>query len=252
MRRPFVCGNWKMHKTVADAVAFARELLAAPSLGAGAIDIAIAAPFTVLPALESLLAGSRIALAAQTMHWADAGAFTGEIAPPMLVELRVRYVILGHSERRAMCNETDAAVNKKVKAAIAHGLVPIVAVGESHDEHLAGHAVDRVVRQTRAAFAGVAPHDVARCVVAYEPIWAIGTGAVDTPENANRTMGAIREAMPALCDVRILYGGSAKPDNVAALCAMPNIDGALVGGASLSAASFADLITNAGGVRDRS
>jgi triosephosphate isomerase len=247
MRRPFVCGNWKMHKTVAEAAAFVHELLAAPSLGAGAVDIAIASPFTALAAMQPLLAGSRVALAAQTMHWADQGAYTGEIAPPMLVEFGVRYVILGHSERRAHCGETDAAVNKKVRAAIAHGIVPIVAVGESHEEHLAGNAIGRVVHQTRAAFAGVAPHDVARCVLAYEPIWAIGTGDVDTPENANRTMGAIREALPALCDVRILYGGSAKPDNVAALCAMPNIDGALVGGASLQASSFADLIVNAGG-----
>ncbi len=235
-----------MHKTIAEATAFVHELLAAPSLGAGAVDIAIAAPFTALAALEPILAGSRIALAAQNMHWAESGAYTGEISAPMLAELRVRYVILGHSEPREYLGETDASINKKIRAALAHGITPLVAVGETQEEHDAGRAIERVVHQTRAAFAGIAPHDVAKCVIAYEPIWAIGSGRVCTAEEANHTMGAIREALPALCDARILYGGSAKADNVAGLCAMENIDGALVGGASLTVGPFVDLITNAG------
>ena len=180
------------------------------------------------------------------MHWADSGAFTGQISPPMLVACRVRWVIIGHSECRAYSGETDASVNRKVGAALAHGLTPIIAVGETLEEHAAGAAHDRVVAQIRAAFAGYTPAEVARSVVAYEPIWAIGTGKVDTPPGADATMGAIRAAVDGLQSVRILYGGSVKPDNIAAFVRQQHIGGALVGGASLEPVSFAALIGNAG------
>jgi triosephosphate isomerase len=179
------------------------------------------------------------------MHYADHGAFTGEVSPPMLVAVGARWVILGHSERRAYSGETDAAINKKIPAALAHGITPIVAVGETLEEHEAGLAISRVVSQIQAAFAGIAEADVARCVVAYEPIWAIGTGKVDSPTNANATMGAIRAAVAGLESTRLLYGGSAKADNIGALVAQRHIDGALVGGASLDPKSFAALLQNA-------
>lgn len=242
--KTLIVANWKMHKTVAAATAFAHELLAGP-LDLEAADAVVCPPFTALPAVANAFAGTPIAVGAQTMHWADAGAFTGEIAPPMLLELGVRWVILGHSERRAGAAESDATVNRKVQAALAHGITPIVAVGETEDEHAAGLAAQRVVAQTRGAFAGVEPGAVARCLVAYEPIWAIGTGKTDTPESANRTMGAIRTAVAGLAGVRLLYGGSVKPDNIAAFVAQEHIAGALVGGASLDPASYAALLRNA-------
>jgi triosephosphate isomerase len=242
--KPLVAGNWKMFKTPLEAVAFVRAL---PDLGADldAVDAVICPPFVALGAVADALRGSGIAVGAQTMSWADSGAFTGEISPPMLLACGVGWVILGHSERRALAGETDEAINRKVTAALAHGLTPIVAVGETHEEHAAGLARDRVVAQTRAAFAGMSAADVARCVVAYEPIWAIGTGNVDSPQSANAIMGAIRASVPGLTQTRILYGGSVKPDNIAALVAEHHIDGALVGGASLDPASFAALIRNA-------
>jgi triosephosphate isomerase len=179
------------------------------------------------------------------MHWAESGAYTGEISAAMLVELGVRWVILGHSERRQAAAESDESVNRKVVAALAAGLIPIVAVGETSEEHAAGLASERVCAQTRGAFAGISAADVATCVVAYEPIWAIGTGQIDHPADANATMGAIRGSVAGLAHARILYGGSVKPDNIGALVAQPNIDGALVGGASLDPASFAALLRNA-------
>jgi len=241
--KTLVVGNWKMFKTPDDAAAFVRAL---PDISADApyVDAVIAAPFTTLFALRTLSARS-IDLAAQTMHWADSGAYTGEISPLMLRAAGVAWVILGHSERRAMCGESDASINKKVLAALDNGIVPIVAVGETAEEHTAGHTHTRVVAQARAAFAGVSAGDVARCVVAYEPIWAIGSGNSDSPEGANEVMGAIRAGVPGLDATRILYGGSVKPENIAALVAQPHIDGALVGGASLDPISFAALVHNA-------
>jgi triosephosphate isomerase len=239
-RRPLVVGNWKMHKTVHEARTFVHELVRHP--GPESVEVVVAPPFTALFAVREEVAGSRIAIGAQTMHENDHGAHTGDISATMLVDLGVTYVILGHSERREHCGETDLGVNRKVRAALQHGITPIVAVGETAGEHEAGAAIDRVTSQTRLAFEGVAEADVARCVVAYEPIWAIGTGKSDKPEGANTVMGAIRGSVRGLQNARILYGGSMKPDNAPALLAEPNIDGGLIGGASLSPSTFTRII----------
>jgi len=229
-----------MHKTAGEARALVRELTGEPI--PEEVDVAIAPPFTALWAARHELRDSPIALAAQTMHESDHGAFTGEISPVMLRDAGVTYVILGHSERRAFCGESDAAVNRKVRAALNHGLTPIVAVGETAAEHARHETVRIVTFQTRAAFEGVGPDDVARCVVAYEPIWAIGTGLVDRPDNANAVIGAIRGCVDGLAGARLLYGGSMKSDNAGALLAEPHIDGGLVGGASLSAPGFLGIV----------
>ena len=243
-RKPLIAANWKMHKTVAQARAFVDAVRALP-LPLGAVDAVICPPFTALCAARDALAGSGIALGAQNMSWADEGAFTGEISPVMLVECGVAWVVIGHSERRALFGELDFRINEKVRAALAHGITPIVAVGETEDEHAAGRARTKVGSQVRAAFDGLSAGDVARCVVAYEPIWAIGTGNADSPQEANALMGEIRDTIPGLADVRLLYGGSMKPENVTAFVAQPNIDGGLVGGASLQPASFAALLDGA-------
>jgi len=244
MRTPLVAGNWKMHKTIPEAVAFVRELHA---LGPDCtrVDAVVCPPFTALAAVRDALAGSPVALGAQTMWYTDSGAFTGEVSPVMLRDCGVGWVVLGHSERRQFCGELDDLINRKIGAALAHGIVPIVAVGETAEEHAAGLTHERVVTQTRAAFAGIPPADVARCVVAYEPLWAIGTGQTDSPAGANAVMGEIRAAVAGLGDIRILYGGSVKPENIGSFVAQPNIDGALVGGASLDPRSFAALLANA-------
>ncbi len=239
-RRPLIAGNWKMNKTVAEARAFARDFreTAFPE----GVDVVIAAPFTALAALGEAFAGSFVEIAAQTMHERRTGAFTGEVSAPMLRELGVTYVIIGHSERRAYYAENDDAVNRKVRAAIDHGITPIVAVGETQAEHEDSLTVARVTAQTKIAFANVASDDVARCVVAYEPIWAIGTGLSDTPDNANRVIAQIRGSVTGLETARLLYGGSMKADNAAALMAESDIDGGLIGGASLDPASFAAIL----------
>jgi triosephosphate isomerase len=242
-RTPLVAGNWKMHKTIAETKAFVADLCAR-ELPAG-VDAVICPPFTALCAAREALASSPIGLGAQNMSWAESGPFTGEISPLMLEELDVEWVVLGHSERRALFGELDTRVTEKVRCALVHGMTPIVAVGETADEHGRGLAQDKVRAQITAAFEGVATEDVARCVVAYEPIWAIGTGHADTPEGADAIMGVIRATVPGLEQVRVLYGGSVKPDNIAAFVAQPNIDGALVGGASLEPASFAALLEGA-------
>ena len=233
-----------MHKTIAQTRAFLRAFshLELPH----DVEVAIAPPFTALAAAREELGTSAVALGAQTMHDCAEGAFTGEIAAPMLAELGVTFVILGHSERRAFDNETDDGINRKVRSALAYGMTPIVAVGETANEHALGETQARVALQTRAAFAGVGPEDVARCVVAYEPIWAIGTGLGDDPFDANRVIGAIRESVLGLAGARMLYGGSMKGENAAALMAQPHIDGGLIGGASLVPASFAAVIEAAG------
>jgi triosephosphate isomerase len=242
-RKTLVVGNWKMYKIPEEAVRFVRELPALDPRVAHA-DAVICPAFVALSAVGEALRGAVVELGAQNMHWADNGAYTGEISPPMLVACGVRWVILGHSERRQFAGESDLAINRKIPAALAHGITPIVAVGETLEEHDAGLASERVVTQTRAAFDGIAPEDVARCVVAYEPIWAIGTGLSDTPAGANAIMGAIRAAVPGLEATRLLYGGSVKPGTIAALVAQEHIDGALVGGASLDPSGFAELLRN--------
>jgi triosephosphate isomerase (TIM) len=243
-RKPLIAGNWKMHKTVAETVAFVRALRER-TLPLDAVDAVLCPPFTALAAARDALAGSGIGLGAQNICWATKGAFTGEISPEMLVELGVAWVVIGHSERRAFFGELDERVNEKARAALAHGITPIVAVGETAEEHAAGKALAKVRGQIRAAFAGMPAADVARCVVAYEPIWAIGTGNADSPEEADAIMGEIRAAVDGLQNVRMLYGGSVKPDNIAGFVARPNIDGGLVGGASLAPESFAALLEGA-------
>jgi triosephosphate isomerase len=242
-RRPLIVGNWKMHKTIAETRALVQALRAV-SLPAG-VQVVVAPPFTALAAAREELRDSPIELGAQTMHELNHGPYTGEISPVMLGELGVRWVILGHSERRAYYSETDDAVGHKVRAALAHGITPIVAVGETATEHEEGATLSKVTLQARAAFAGLAPDAVARCVVAYEPIWAIGSGLVDEPESANAVIAEIRASVEGLGNTRMLYGGSMKGENAAALLAQPEIDGGLIGGASLQAASFLAIVAAA-------
>ncbi|MBV8074090.1 MAG: triose-phosphate isomerase [Candidatus Eremiobacteraeota bacterium] len=245
-RQTLIVGNWKMHKTIAEARAFVTAMLARRDCFVPQVQVAVAPPFTALAGVAAELGDqSRIALCAQTMHWAPSGPYTGAISAPMLTELGCMYVLLGHSERRSYNAETDEIVNREVKAALLHELVPIVAVGETLFEHNAGRAKERVVEQTRAAFEGVADDQIARSVLAYEPIWAIGSGLAEDPANANEVMGAMRDCLPALANVQILYGGSVKPANVSALVTQEHIDGALVGGASLEVESFVELVINA-------
>jgi triosephosphate isomerase len=232
-----------MHKTVAEATALVEHLLSLDDVYSDEVEAIVCPPFTAIPAVSQLLGDQlKLGLGAQTMHYAPSGAFTGEISAPMLIEHRVRYVILGHSELRAYAAETDETVNRKVKTALAFGITPIVAVGETHVEHQAGNAIPIVTAQVRGAFAGIPDADIARCNLAYEPVWAIGTGLACDVKDADHVMGAIRATLPALADVRILYGGSVNPENVASFVTAPNVDGALVGGASLGALSFAALI----------
>ncbi len=239
-RRPLIAGNWKMNKTVAQARELVRDLLA-QKLPDG-VDVVVAPPFTALAAAAEELRGSGVKLGAQSMSYADDGAFTGEISPVMLKDVGVEYVIIGHSERRAMCGETDEGCNRKVIAALKHGLNPIMAVGETLEQHEAGQTLEVVLRQTKAGLAGLSPEDVGRVAIAYEPIWAIGTGKVDQPENAEAVIAAIRGAADGLAVSRILYGGSMKGDNAPGLMAQPDIDGGLIGGASLTAKAFSAVI----------
>ncbi|HKU81891.1 MAG TPA: triose-phosphate isomerase [Candidatus Tumulicola sp.] len=243
--RTIVAANWKMHKTVAQTEAFFDAFLPRASTLPPQIEVVVAPPFTALAAASRRVAGTVLRLGAQTMHWELEGPFTGEISAPMLLELGVGYVILGHSERRAYCNETDRTVNRKVRTALAHGLTPIVAVGETGDERSAGHVDDRVVAQTRAAFEGVPAEDLARVAIAYEPIWAIGTGKNCDPAEAQRVMATIRGCLAGLQPTPILYGGSMNAENVCAYVREPDVNGGLVGGASLDPEGFASLIGNA-------
>jgi triosephosphate isomerase len=234
-----------MNKTAAETTGFIDDFLALlPSLPPD-VEIVLAPPFTSIPCAASKLQGSRVRLGAQTMHWELQGAFTGEISAPMLREFGVTHVILGHSERRAYCDETDHTVNLKVHTAVAQRLVPIVAVGETLDERRGGATDDRVVTQTRAAFAGIGVEALRGVVIAYEPIWAIGTGESCDPAEANRVMATIRACLAGLDETPILYGGSMNTQNVASYAAQANVNGGLVGGASLDPNGFAQLIRNA-------
>lgn len=243
-RKPLIVGNWKMHKTIAETRAFIAAVRALP-LPLDGVDAVVCPPFTALAAASDGLRGSRIGLGAQNMNWAESGPYTGEISPLMLAEVGVTWVVLGHSERRALFGELDERVNEKVRSALEHQITPIVAVGETADQHAAGLARATVEGQVQAAFRGLDAHDVARCVVAYEPIWAIGSGTPDSPESANAIMGAIRSAVPGLDSVPMLYGGSMNPQNVGAFTAQPQIGGGLVGGASLDPTNFAALLDGA-------
>ena len=246
-RRPLIAGNWKMHGTRAET----ERLLAALKLAMVGLtdrEVVVAPPFTALETAARLLAGSPIRLAAQNLYWEPQGAFTGEISGPMLRDLGCSYVILGHSERRQYFAETDQQVARKVKAAQRDGLLPIVCVGETLEERDRGDTLAVIRRQVRGGLHEQEKAAVAALVIAYEPVWAIGTGRTATPEQAQEVHAAIRATVAELADqataeaVRILYGGSVKPDNVDALMAQADIDGALVGGASLQADSFARIV----------
>jgi triosephosphate isomerase (TIM) len=245
MPKPFAVANWKMNKTASEAAEFMAAFLPLVKTAPGGISIVVCPPFTALAAVAATLPGHRVELGAQNMHWEPKGAFTGEISAPMLIEHGVRYVILGHSERRQYYNETDRAVNLKVKTALRSGLVPIVAVGETLEQRELGLTDDTVIRQTREALDGVDRGALDRAILAYEPVWAIGTGKSCDPGEADRVMSIIRNCVSGLDETPILYGGSMKPENVAQYAERPNIDGGLVGGASLDPKLFAELITNA-------
>ncbi len=247
MRKPFVAGNWKMFKTVAEARHLVSELVPGLQTLSG-VEKVICPPFTNLLAVHALLEGTDIGLGAQNMYWEDSGAFTGEISPAMVAEL-CKYVILGHSERRTYFGETDATVNRKVKAALAHSLIPIVCVGETLAEYESGRTGEVVFRQVKLGLAGIELVDGASLVIAYEPVWAIGTGKAATASGANSVIGEmVRPAMVDLFgerlsqEVRVLYGGSVKADNAAEFFAQSEIDGALVGGACLKAGEFTNII----------
>ncbi|MDN5332034.1 MAG: triosephosphate isomerase [Tepidanaerobacteraceae bacterium] len=245
-RMPLFAGNWKMHKTVKETLEFLNEFL--PLAKDISSEIAIFPPFTSLYAAAEQIKGSGIKLGAQNMHWEDKGAFTGEISPTMLKEIPCDYVIIGHSERRQYFAETDDTVNKKVKSAIKYGITPVICVGESLEEREKGRTLSVVLTQVEKALSGVRINDGNDLIFAYEPIWAIGTGKVALPSDAQEVIGAIREKLSQLYgsiaqNIRILYGGSVKPDNIKDLMAQPDIDGALVGGASLDAKTFYNIAT---------
>ena len=247
MRTPIIAGNWKMHNTISEAKSLAQEVCDAVA-GMTNVDVVLCPTFTALAPLAEIVAGTSVGLGAQNMYWETQGAYTGEISPPMVAEL-CDYVILGHSERRQFFGETDEGVNNKIKAALAHNLTPIVCVGENLDQNEAGETATFVGGQIKAAFADLAADEASQVVVAYEPIWAIGTGKNADPATANSTIGlSIRGALAQLYgenvaqQIRIQYGGSVKPDNIDGFMAQPDIDGALVGGASLKLDSFLPLI----------
>lgn len=249
-RQPIMAGNWKMHHTHLEAIQVVQKLsYQLDESDYDACEVVVCPAFTALRSVQTVLEADRIpiGLGAQDVHWKDQGAFTGEVSPPMLAKLNVQYVIVGHSERRQLFGESDETVNLKLKAVLAHGMSPIVCVGETLEEREDGRTDMRVSGQTQAAFAKVKGEDALRCVVAYEPIWAIGTGRNATPEDANATITVIRETLRELYkgdagEIRIQYGGSVKPGNIADLMAMPEIDGALVGGASLDPVDFSRVI----------
>jgi triosephosphate isomerase (TIM) len=247
-RRKFVCGNWKMHKTAAEAGQLVRELRQRLNTQ---IQVAVAPPFTALQAVKQALQGSPIQLFGQNCHHEKQGAFTGEVSAPMLKEIGCDGVILGHSERRQFFGETDEGVNRKLRAALEAQLHPIVCVGETLQEREASRTWEVVSRQVRGAFAGLGTEAIGVCTLAYEPVWAIGTGKTATTAQAQEVHGQIRGLLrelagaPAADAVRIQYGGSVKPENAADLLGQPDIDGALVGGASLKAEDFARIIAGA-------
>ncbi|TAM59280.1 triose-phosphate isomerase [bacterium] len=235
-----------MHQTAASAAVLVAQIRAAIAPESYAdVDVVLCPPYTALSAVAQALTGSELSLGAQDVSAHEWGAYTAQISAPMLLEFGTRYAIVGHSECRGYARLGDDEINAKVRACLQHGLTPIVAVGETHAEHAAGQTIERVTSQIRAAFAGIESAAVEGCVAAYEPIWAIGSGTSDTPEEAAAVIAAMRAAVPGLARARCLYGGSMKPENAAALLAQPEIDGGLIGGASLSAQSFAQIVEHA-------
>jgi triosephosphate isomerase len=248
MRRPLMAGNWKMYKTVGEALALVSEIRAGLAVRTPEVDVLVAPPFTALYAVSEALRGSGILLAGQNMHWEKDGAFTGEVSGPMLRDGGCSHVILGHSERRQLFGETDEGVARKARAALDQGLTPILCVGETLAERESDRTHEVVERQVERALRALSPDETANSVLAYEPVWAIGTGKAATPEQAQEVHAFIRKRVsashgePVAAALRILYGGSVKPENIAALMAQPDLDGALVGGACLKADSFLKIL----------
>ncbi|CED92947.1 MULTISPECIES: triose-phosphate isomerase [Romboutsia] len=245
MRKPIIAGNWKMHKTIAEALEFVNDVK--DKVNNDNVEAVICAPFTLLKDLKEATKGTNIKIGAQNMHFEEKGAFTGEISPLMLKELDMDYVVIGHSERRQYFNETNETVNKKVLKALEVGIDPILCVGETLEEREAGNTKDVCKVQVEKALENVSKEDLAKVVIAYEPVWAIGTGKTATSEDANDVIAYIREVVANLYkelanEVRIQYGGSVKPSNVAEIMNQSDIDGALVGGASLEANDYVKLV----------
>jgi triosephosphate isomerase len=250
-RRPIIAANWKMHKTHLEAIQDVQKLSYLLDQGdTDRVEVVVCPTFTALRSVQTLIDSDRLpyGLGAQDVHWEDEGAFTGEVSPPMLEALRVAYVVVGHSERRAMFGDTDETVSKKVRAVLAHGMAPILCLGETLQEHDVGATEDRVSSQVRAALAGVDAGGAAKVVIAYEPIWAIGTGRNAEPSDAGQVIALIRRTVGELAGadvaqgMRIQYGGSVKAGNIRDFMAHPEIDGALVGGASLDPEEFALIV----------
>ena len=246
MRKPIIAGNWKMNMTPSQAKELVNDLI--PLVKDAQCEVVVCPPYIDLPVVSELIKGTNIKLGAQNVHWADKGAFTGEVAADMLLAYGVEYVIIGHSERRQYFGETDETVNKRSKKALEAGLKPIICVGETLEQREANVTNEIVTAQINGDLAGFSEEELLNCVIAYEPIWAIGTGKTATKEDANDTIAVIRNAVAALfgeeaaSKLRIQYGGSMKPSNANDLMSMPEIDGGLIGGASLKAADFAGVV----------
>lgn len=247
MRRPIIAGNWKMNKTKKEAVALVSDLKDKVSAN-HEVDIVVCPPFTVLDAVFAAIAGSNIKLGAQNVYFEKEGAFTGELAPAMLKDIGCDYVIIGHSERRLILGESNEQVNKKIKASLGEGLTPIVCMGETLEQRESGNPEEVVKRQFAGSFKDIAQEEILKCIIAYEPVWAIGTGKTATPDQANEMHAFIRKLLKESYDnqvaeeLRIQYGGSVKPGNIKDLMAGEDIDGALVGGASLEVGSFLSIL----------
>ena len=249
LRRPLIAGNWKMYKTSAEAVDFVKKFLTLVS-GVADRDVMIAPAFTALEAVAAALKGTEVGLGAQDVFWEAEGAFTGQVSPPMLTAAGCRYVIIGHSERRQFFGETDDTVNRKIRAALKSGLIPVMCVGESEKQREAGQTFSILDKQVKDGLRSFVSDELGSLVIAYEPVWAIGTGKTATSAQAQEVHAAIRAilrelAPPAADQVRIQYGGSVKPENASELMSQPDVDGALVGGASLKAGDFVQIVKGA-------
>ncbi|OGX38768.1 MAG: triose-phosphate isomerase [Omnitrophica WOR_2 bacterium RIFCSPHIGHO2_02_FULL_52_10] len=249
MRKLIIAGNWKLNKTSREAIEFV-TLLKRELCDISGVDIIVCPPATALSDVQDVLTDSNIALGAQNVYWEDEGAFTGEVSAPLLKDIGVQYVIIGHSERRQYFGETDETVNKRLAAALKHGLTPIVCVGENLTEREKGRTFEVLEKQCRGGLDGLEADEVEKIIIAYEPVWAIGTGKTATAQQAQEAHKFIRDLLAEMYNddtaqtVRIQYGGSVKPENSAQLMSQPDIDGALVGGASLKAETFTEIIKN--------
>lgn len=253
MRKTIIAGNWKLNNTCKESVELVTELNRELS-EVTEVEVVVCPVFTALRDVSDVLVDSKISLGAQNLYWEDSGAFTGEVSAPLIKDAGAQYVIIGHSERRQYFGETDETINKKIKAALAHGLTPIVCVGEMLEDRESGKTQDVITTQFKGSLAGYSADDVKKMVIAYEPVWAIGTGKTATPDQAQEVHKLIRQLLAddfgqEVADVvQIQYGGSAKPENITELIQQPDIDGALVGGASLKSESFIQMIKNCIGV----